>query len=125
MKQKLRNIAAWILQVLVGLEFSIAGLAKFTNSKIWAQQFEGWGYPDHFYMLIGGLELILAVLVFFPRYSAKAALGLGVIMLGATLTHAIHQEWNRVWVTVIITGIIALLYYLRKGKSANGADARH
>lgn len=115
MIHKIKNIAAWILQVLVGLEFLIAGLAKFTNAKYWGTQFESWGFPDYFYLVIGGLELILAIFVFFPKYSAKAAIGLGIIMLGATLTHAVHQE-NRVWVTLIITGIIALLVYLRKDR---------
>ena len=114
MKQKFKNIATWVIQVLIGLEFIIAGQAKFTNPELWSEQFEGWGYPNSFYLVIGGIELILAILVFIPKYSAKAALGLAVVMIGATITHAIHQEWDRIIVTLIITGMALLLFYLRK-----------
>lgn len=124
MKQKFKNISAWVLQVLVGLEFILAGQAKFTDPDRWAEQFEGWGFPNYFYLLIGGLELVLAILVFFPKYSAKAAIGLGIIMLGAAGTHAIHQEWDRVLVTMIITGVVALLYFLRRDKWPKGGQSK-
>ena len=44
-------------------------------------------------------------LIFFPKLASRVALGLGVIMLGATATHAIHSEWSRTLVTAILAGI--------------------
>ena len=114
MKGKIKIVGTWFLQIIMGLEFLLAGQAKFTRPEAWAKSFEKWGYPDHFYLVIGGLELLGAILIFFPKLASKAAIGLGIIMIGASLTHVFHQEWSRVVVTVIITALLALLYYLRK-----------
>ena len=119
MKSKIKKIFKWFLQIIIGLEFIIAGQSKFTRSEVWAREFKEWGYPDNFYLIIGGLELVGAILIFFPKFASKAALGLGIIMLGATVTHAVHQEWSRVLVTVIITGLLTLLYFLRKDNKLN------
>ncbi len=113
-KGKARNIVTWVLQVLLGLEFILAGQAKFTRSDVWAREFNQWGFPDNFYLVIGALELIGAILIFIPRFASKAALGLGVIMIGAAITHAIHGESSRIIVTVIIAGVCGLVFYLRK-----------
>lgn len=114
MNTKFKRILTWILQVLMGLEFLIAGQAKFTAAEIWAKQFNGWGFPEHFYLVIGALEVIGAVLIFIPKYASKAALGLVVIMLGATVTHVVHGEWDRIIFTLIIAGILVAVYVLRK-----------
>ncbi len=113
-KRKVKNVFTWVLQVLLGLEFILAGQAKFTRMDTWAGMFQEWGYPDHVYLLIGGLELVGAVLVFIPKTASKAALGLAVIMIGALLTHALHAEWDRVVVTGILAGLSGLLFWLRR-----------
>ena len=105
----------------MGLGFISAGRGKFTSvgSEVWAREFKEWGYPDNFYLIIGGLELVGAILIFFPKFASKAALGLGIIMLGASVTHAVHQEWDRALVTIVITGLLALVYFLRKDNKLN------
>lgn len=113
-KRKVKNVFAWILQVVLGLEFILAGQAKFTRMDTWSGMFEAWGYPDHVYLVVGGLELLGAVLVFIPKTVVKGALGLAVIMIGALLTHAFHTEWDRVVVTGILAGLCGLLFWLRK-----------
>ena len=114
MKTKFKVIITWFFQILMGLEFILAGQAKFTRPDAWIKQFSNWGYPDHFYLLIGALELIGAIFIFIPKFASRAALGLGIIMLGATVTHAVHGEWSRVIVTLILAGILSAVYLLRK-----------
>lgn len=114
MKTKFKVILTWFLQILMGLEFLIAGQAKFTQPGVWSKQFANWGYPDNFYLVIGALEVIGGILIFFPKFAAKAAIGMGVIMIGATITHAVHGQWKSIIVTMIITGILAGVYALRK-----------
>ncbi|MEP5612450.1 MAG: DoxX family protein [Cyclobacteriaceae bacterium] len=113
-KGKVRKILTWVLQVLVALEFLLAGQAKFTQPGVWAKSFADWGFPDNFYFVIGGLEVLGAILVFIPKFASKAALGLGIIMIGATLTHVIHAEWDRIIFTLIFTGLCGGVFYLRK-----------
>ena len=110
--QKIRNIGAWILQVLLGLQMLMAGQAKFTRSDSWASQFEGWGYPDNFFYLIGGLEVIFALAIFIPKLTSYASLVLTIIMIGAVLTHATHGE-N--FVAPLVVAMLQLfLAWLRK-----------
>lgn len=113
-KNKIKLITSWILQVLLGLQFIIAGQAKFTTPGVWEAQFTRWGYPDNFYMVIGILEIIGGILMFVPRLVTKASIGLGVIMIGATGTHIIHQEWDGTTVTVIIILVLIAVFLLRK-----------
>jgi len=113
-KGKARKILTWVLQVLVGLEFLLAGQAKFTRADVWAGEFERWGFPNNFYLVIGGLELLGAILVFIPKFASRAALGLGIIMIGAVITHAIHGEGSRIIVTLIIAGLCGGVFYLMR-----------
>ncbi len=112
-KPKVKRIVSWVLQILLGLEFILAGQAKFTNPEAWQKQFDRWSYPDNSMYIVGGLELILAVLLFFPKHAFKAAIGLAVIMLGASVTHIIHGE-NRTTVTLILMLLLIILSLLRK-----------
>jgi len=90
--QKARNIASWVLQVILGLQMLMAGQAKFTRPESWSDMFERWGYPANFFYLIGGLEVILAIALFIPRLVTYASLSLVVIMLAATITLVINGE---------------------------------
>ncbi|MBO3697209.1 DoxX family protein [Roseivirga sp. E12] len=112
-KPKVKRVFSWVLQVLLSLEFILAGQAKFTNPEAWQKQFDRWSYPDGTYYIVGGLEVILAILLLFPKYAYKAALGMAVIMLGASITHIIHGE-SRTTVTMILMVLLITLSYLRK-----------
>ena len=120
MKKKVKNGIAWFLQVIMGLEFILAGQAKFTRAEVWQRQFREWGYPDHVYLIIGGLELLGAVLIFFPKLASKAAIGLGVIMIGAVVTHGIYGEWSRVMVTLILAALLFVVFWLRRSAIKQG-----
>ena len=108
--QKARNIISWVLQVLLGLQMLMAGQAKFTRPESWASQFERWGYPDDFFYLIGGLEVLLAIGLFIPRFVTYASSALVVIMLGATITLVVNGE-NFVppLVVALLQGLLAWL----------------
>ncbi|MCE7991854.1 MAG: DoxX family protein [Roseivirga sp.] len=114
-KAKIKNIGAWILQVLLGLEFILAGQAKFTSGDIWSASFEKWGYPDGFHQVIGVLELLGAVLLFVPKLASHAAGALAIIMLAAGITHFANGE-NGVG-PLIIMSLLVWLWYLRKEKA--------
>lgn len=115
--QKARNIISWVLQVLLGLQMLMAGQAKFTRPDSWSAQFERYGYPDHFFYVIGGLEVILAIALFIPKLTTYASLALVLIMLGATITLVINGED---FLPPLIVAILqALLAWLRSDKRMN------
>lgn len=109
-----KKVLAWILQVLLGLEFLIAGFAKLSMGEVWQAKFEDWGYPDSFYLVVGVLEMVGGLLIFFPKLASRVAIGLGGIMIAATITHILAQEWKGIVVTLIILVVLTVAYYLRR-----------
>ena len=72
------------------LMMGVAGSSKFTNAELWRGIFEGFGYPAGMAPVVGAAEMVLVLLLLVPRLSSWAAIGLGVIMVGAlqaVLTH--------------------------------------
>jgi putative oxidoreductase len=104
---------AWLLQVLFGVLFVVIGIAKFGDPS-WARKFEGWGYPDGFYMVIGVVEALAGLALLVPRIAFHAALTLAAIMVGAALTHLRFGETSRLSGLLLFLSILAVVAWLRK-----------
>lgn len=86
------NRIAWFFQVLMGILYLIACSGKVISHPEVIQNFHNWGYPNGFYLIIGGLELLGGVLLFHPKSAGYASIILMAVMIGATMTHIVHQE---------------------------------
>jgi hypothetical protein len=75
----------WLLRARKATPFR-GGAAKSLR-----EEFAAYGLPDWFMRVIGvlkvGLALALLVSIWLPRVAAPAALGLGLLMLGALAMH--------------------------------------
>jgi putative oxidoreductase len=80
-----KNIAIWVLTVLLALLFVAAGAGKFTADA--TANFQKFGYSDAFRVFIGVAEIAGGVGLLVPRLAAWAAGGLVIIMAGAVYTH--------------------------------------
>lgn len=85
---RIRPIATWIVQLLLGALFILVGVGKFQEWDGWMSRFEMWGYAAWFLALIAVLEAVGGLLVLVPRLASYGATLIGVIMLGAAYTHA-------------------------------------
>ena len=81
------NIALWVLQALLALQFAMAGLAKVGGDPAMVEMFATIGIGQWFRYLVGALELAGALGVLVPRLSGLAALGLVCLMAGANATN--------------------------------------
>jgi len=81
------NIALWVLQVLLAVQFMMAGIVKVVGDPAMVEMFATIGIGQWFRYLVGALEISGAVGVLIPRLSGLAALGLVCLMVGATLTN--------------------------------------
>ena len=79
------TVLLWLLSILAFLDLTAAGLTKFL-SDTWPTFFVGWGYPAWFALVIGGTEMLGALLLVIPPLASYAASVLIVIMLGAIWT---------------------------------------
>ena len=79
--------------MVLALEVSgmvVAGSAKFTAAAWWSARFTEWGYPDGLSYVIGVVEIVGALLLLVPAWSAYAACVLIVVMVTALITVLVH-----------------------------------
>jgi len=109
------NLAMWICQGLLAIVFLLSALHKGTQSKermLATGQTGVRDYPLGFIRFIALAELLGAVGLILPRALAKApvltplaAIGLGIIMIGAARAHARLDEPRNVAANLILLGI--------------------
>jgi putative oxidoreductase len=81
------EVALWVLQFLLAIQFAMAGLAKVFGDQAMVEMFATIGIGQWFRYLVGVLELAGAVGVLIPRLSGLAAMGLVCLMVGAGATN--------------------------------------
>jgi uncharacterized membrane protein YphA (DoxX/SURF4 family) len=106
-------ILVWLLQILLGVVFVLIGYGKLGDPS-WARNFARWGYPDGFYLVIGALEALGGLALLWPRLTTYAAALLGIIMLGASVTHLIHGETARIAPPLMYFVLLALIGFARR-----------
>ena len=121
----MKNNKVWkytliIVQTIVGILFLLAGAAKFLAAEMWIKKFSQWHYPDNFYLLVGFVEIVAAILLFVPKLSRYAITTLIVIMIGAVLTHVYHQEATEIFRPGIYLVLLSAIIFLKR--KANNAQ---
>lgn len=111
---KFQRIGVWALQILLAGFFVLQGVAKLTSSPAWVSRFRGWGYPDHFYLVVGLVEVLGGALLLVPRLVKFGASTLIVVMIGATATHVIGRE-RQVITTLVLIALLGIILYARRG----------
>jgi uncharacterized membrane protein len=92
MNQKTKNIIGWVLSVILGLAFLMAGGTKLSGQAEMVQNFEKWGLSVTIMYFIGVAEVLGAIGLFVPRTRFLAVLGLMAVMIGAIGTHVLNGE---------------------------------
>ena len=88
MSPSVRNIIAWILQILLAIVFIKSGFSKLSDLPGTTKMFGGLGLPGWMAYLVGGGELLGGIGLLIPRTVRPAAVGLIIIMIGAVVMHA-------------------------------------
>ena len=89
-KRRALRVGFGIVLALEVLGMLLGGSAKFTAAAWWSARFTEWGYPDGFSYVIGGIEMLAAVLLLVPAWAAYAASVLIVVMVSALITVLVH-----------------------------------
>jgi len=122
------NVLLWVVQILIGLAFLGAGILKVTKSRAELQPTMEWveDFSAGTVRFIGAAEVLagLGMLVpsltgIAPVLSAVAAVGLVLLMAGATITHVRRKEVvPNVVVTVALLAMAAFVAWGRFGRFA-------
>jgi putative oxidoreductase len=103
----------WVLTLLLAFFFIYAGWTKLVSDPASTNNFVRWGYPTWFRNVIGLLEGGGALLLLVPRLAGLAAILLGMVMIGATATHLVHDEMEAAPVPLVLLALITLVGYSR------------
>ena len=118
------NTAITVIQVLLGIGFTVSGLVKLTipYAKLAKLSVAGWIIdfkPEHI-RLIGVLEVCAAVGIIVPLFlhsltmlTPLAAVGLALVMAGAMATHLRRVEYWHMVVNLIYLGLALFVAYGR------------
>jgi putative oxidoreductase len=103
------NIALWVVQILLALAFLGASSGKLLGKPEMVGLFEAIGIGQWFRYVTGLLEATGAVLVVVPRTKAFGAALLGIVMIGAVLTHLVilRNAPTAPAVLLLLSGIVA------------------
>jgi uncharacterized membrane protein YphA (DoxX/SURF4 family) len=107
------NVALWVLQAALALQFAAGGLAKLAGAPELVELFASIGAGQWLRYVVGVLEVAGAVGLLVPRLWRLAALGLAALMVGATVTNlfVIHE---RPWLPVGLLLVAAVIAWGRR-----------
>jgi hypothetical protein len=124
-EENLMNIALWIVAGLLAVGSLASGAKKLVqpDEKLVAS---GWGWVEDFnpgtVKTIGALEVLAAVGLILPAVVGiapvlvpLAALGLGLVMVGAMITHVRRHESEAIVVNLVLLVVAAFVAWGRFG----------
>jgi len=122
------NVVLWIVQILIGLAFLGSGVLKVTKSREELQPTMEWveDFSPGTVRFIGAAEVLAGVGLLVPSItrivpvlSAVAAVGVVLLMVGATITHVRrHEVAPNAVVTVALLAMAAFVAWGRFGPYA-------
>lgn len=110
-----KEIGIWTLSSVLAVLFLAAGGLKLHGGPKQVDNFAHWGYALWFLYVIGAVEIVGGIGLLIPRLAGFAVLLLGTTMIGASLTHLVHNEMKAVPVPLVILGLLAVVGYVRRG----------
>lgn len=97
------RVASYCLAAL----FIVSGSTKVWGAQLMMGQFNTWNYPPSWRFMLGVVELLGGFLLITVSARAVGAALLGMIMLGAGVTHFLAQQWVAIAVPAVIFGTLA------------------
>ena len=115
------NVLLWILQILLGIYFTLIGVMHFIvppglpAQMAWMYDLPTWlHYVSGIAEILGGLGLILpAVTRIRTNLVPLAALGLTLVMIGAVIYHVGRGEYQNIALNLLLAAILAFVAYGR------------
>ena len=118
------NTVLWILQSLLALAFLAAGGMKLSQPKEKLETTMGWvaDVSAPTVRFIGTVEVLGALGLILPAATGiatvltpLAAVGVGLVMVGAAVTHARRSESQQIVVNVVLLAIAVVIAWGRFG----------
>jgi hypothetical protein len=119
---KAKDIAVWIAAALVALYVGAGGIAKLLGVPYVHSSFPKLGLPAWFGYCIGVCEVLGSIGLFVRPLSALAAMGIGIIMVGATYYHATYTPIVQAAPAFILAILCAYIFLKRRADILNSGE---
>ena len=118
MSPNVKNIAIWVLRILVAGLFGFAAFMKLSGQPTMVEEFGVVGLGDWFRIFAGLVQIVGAAAVLYPVTTAWGALLLLCVDVGAFIAQVtrIHQDWVH---PIVIGAVIVGLIYLTRSTLQN------
>jgi uncharacterized membrane protein YphA (DoxX/SURF4 family) len=110
-----KPVALWTVKVILALVFLAAGGAKLYGVTKMVESFHILGLGQWFRYLTGALEVIGAILILIPVWSAFSAILLCCTMVGATLAHLTVLPGSAIPAIVLFV-LAAIVAFAERGR---------
>jgi uncharacterized membrane protein YphA (DoxX/SURF4 family) len=114
---RITNVATWILQALIGVQFISGGGLKLAGSPVMVDLFTDIGAGQWLRYLVGALEVAGGVGLLIRPLCGLAAAGLVGVMAGAVVTNVAIISENPTLPAVYLV-LLALIARRRRDRSA-------
>jgi len=124
-----RNYPLWIAIALVVLYVGAAGIAKLAGVPYVHSSFPKLGLPAWFGYFIGACEVLGSIALLIRPLRALSALGLAIIMVGATYYHSVYTPVFQAAPALVLVILCTYIFWtaradlLKVGRAASGAAA--
>lgn len=114
------NVAILVVQILLALVFLMAGVMKLIQPKEKLANNMAWveGFSQNQIRLLGTLEILGAIGLVLPALTGilpwltpLAAVGLGLLMVGAAVTHLRRGEYPNLITNIVLLALTVFVAY--------------
>ena len=112
-----KEAVLWVIALFLALVCLRSALMKMPGVpgvQFWMRDFQRWGYPDWFRLVVGVAELISFALLLVPRLAGYGATIFAIVMLGAIFTHATHNESARLPFNFLLLALSLITVFARR-----------
>ncbi|MCD9022132.1 DoxX family protein [Cohnella sp. NL03-T5] len=115
------DIAAIVLEALLGLAFLMAGAGKMAGSKMHVDNFKHWGLPQWFRIVTALVEWVGAIAMLIgiwePSWAAAAGLWLAFTMLVGILVHVrVKDSFKQTFPAVILFILPLVVFFIQQSE---------
>jgi putative oxidoreductase len=107
------SISAWALQIVLAIAIIPGGVLKLVGDSAMVDLFADIGAGQWLRFLVGACEVAGGVGLLIPRVRALAALGLLLLLIGATITNVFVIDASPVLSTVLAIVALAIVLLRR------------
>jgi uncharacterized membrane protein YphA (DoxX/SURF4 family) len=114
---RIANVATWIVQVVIGVQFVFGGGLKLSGTPVMVDLFTDIGAGQWLRFVVGTLEVAGGLGLLIRPLCGLAAAGLALVMVGAAVTNVAVISENPT-LPVVYLVLLTLIAYRRRERTA-------